>query len=90
MEFVRFVLSSLFKNKKTVHTFNKKSIKMASYDKLFKLLSVGDTGAGKSSLLLRFSDDTFSESFISTIGIDFKIKTISRNGQTIKLQCWDL
>ena len=44
---------------------------------------------GKTALLLRFSEDTFTESFISTIGIDFKIKTVVLSGLTLKLQIWD-
>jgi len=60
-----------------------------SYDFLIKLLLIGDSGVGKSCLLLRFSDDQFTQSFITTIGIDFKIKTIELDGKRIKLQIWD-
>jgi Ras-related protein Rab-8A len=63
--------------------------KNASYDFLIKLLLIGDSGVGKSCLLLRFSDDSFTTSFITTIGIDFKIKTIELDGKRIKLQIWD-
>merc|ERR1719250_371004 len=63
--------------------------KRGSYDYLIKLLMIGDSGVGKSCILLRFSDDSFTQSFITTIGIDFKIKTIDLDGKRIKLQIWD-
>lgn len=56
---------------------------------VYKIFLVGDSGAGKSSLLLRFVDDTFTDSFISTIGVDFKIKTFKIDDKQIKLQIWD-
>lgn len=60
-----------------------------TYDLLFKLLLIGDSGVGKTCVLFRFSDDAFNTTFISTIGIDFKIKTVELNGKKIKLQIWD-
>ncbi|CAD6583184.1 MAG: GTP-binding protein [Tremellales sp. Tagirdzhanova-0007] len=59
------------------------------YDFLIKLLLIGDSGVGKSCLLLRFCDDSWTPSFITTIGIDFKIRTIELDGKRIKLQIWD-
>ncbi|CAN6252575.1 unnamed protein product, partial [Urochloa humidicola] len=59
------------------------------YDYLFKLLLIGDSGVGKSCLLLRFADDSYLDSYISTIGVDFKIRTVEQDGKTIKLQIWD-
>lgn len=59
------------------------------YDHLFKVLLIGDSGVGKSCLLLRFADDSYTESYISTIGVDFKIRNFTLEGKKIKLQMWD-
>ena len=47
-----------------------------NFDYFFKLLLIGDSGVGKTCIIFRFADNTFNSSFISTIGIDFKIKTL--------------
>lgn len=52
-----------------------------TYDYLFKLLLIGDSGVGKTCVLFRFSEDAFNATFISTIGIDFKIRTIELDGK---------
>jgi Ras-related protein Rab-8A len=61
----------------------------APYDMQIKLLMIGDSGVGKTCLLLRYANDSFSPTFITTIGIDFKIKNVEVDGTRIKLQIWD-
>lgn len=63
--------------------------KQRDYDYLFKLVLIGDSGVGKSCLLLRFADDAFTESYISTIGVDFRFRTVKMDKKTVKLQIWD-
>lgn len=65
------------------------------YDHLYKILIIGDSGvtSGKSCvlMLMTFADDIFTESYITTIGVDFKIKTVfnEQDNKIIKLQIWD-
>jgi len=59
------------------------------YDYLIKLLLIGDSAVGKSSLMMRYTDDTFTPNMIMTVGIDFKIRTIDLDGKKVKLQIWD-
>ena len=56
------------------------------YDYLFKVLLLGDSGTGKSSLILRYTDDTFNSSLVSSIGVDFKVKKKEIDGKIIKIQ----
>ena len=60
-----------------------------TYEKLFKILLLGDSSVGKSSLFLSFMDKSWNETFVPTIGVDFKIKTINVNNMNIKYQVWD-
>ena len=53
------------------------------------MLLIGNSGVGKSCLLLRFADDQFQENFMPTIGVDFKIRTIDSDDKVCKLQIWD-
>jgi Ras-related protein Rab-1A len=59
------------------------------YDYLFKIVLIGDSGIGKSCILLRFADDSFTENFISTIGVDFRFRTLAVDDRNVKLQIWD-
>ena len=56
---------------------------------VIKLLTLGDSGGGKSSLLLRYTDDEFSDEFVTTIGMDFKFKRVEVHGHPVKVQIWD-
>eukprot|EP01084_Bolivina_argentea_P217670 369521_1 len=56
---------------------------------VIKLLTLGDSGGGKSSLLLRYTDDEFSDEFVTTIGMDFKFKRVLINDKPVKVQIWD-
>jgi len=61
----------------------------SEFDYLFKLLLIGNSGVGKSCMLLRYSENSFTTNFFNTIGVDFKIKSIVLDGKNIKLQIWD-
>eukprot|EP00761_Pharyngomonas_kirbyi_P012933 gb/GECH01012960.1/.p1 GENE.gb/GECH01012960.1/~~gb/GECH01012960.1/.p1 ORF type:complete len:205 (+),score=40.82 gb/GECH01012960.1/:1-615(+) len=59
------------------------------FDVLLKILLIGDMGVGKSCILLRYSDDVFNAAHVSTIGVDFKIRTAVKDDKVAKLQIWD-
>eukprot|EP01138_Halocafeteria_seosinensis_P003527 gb/GECG01003605.1/.p1 GENE.gb/GECG01003605.1/~~gb/GECG01003605.1/.p1 ORF type:complete len:159 (+),score=16.98 gb/GECG01003605.1/:1-477(+) len=60
-----------------------------SFDKQFKVLLLGDSGVGKTNLLTRYIDDSFCKTFVTTIGIDYKVKTLNVDGYKVKLHLWD-
>ena len=59
------------------------------YDHVFKLIVIGDTSVGKTSLLTRFTERSFHPFYSPTIGIDFRVKSLKINNKLIKLQIWD-
>ena len=64
--------------------------KMAyEYDHLFKLLLVGDSGVGKTSILLSFTQDAFQEDVKNTVGVDLKVKLHRFREKMLKLTIWD-
>ncbi|KAL0604341.1 Ras-related protein Rab-3B, partial [Plecturocebus cupreus] len=72
-------------------TDGKTGVKDASdqnFDYMFKLLIIGNSSVGKTSFLFRYADDTFTPAFVSTVGIDFKVKTVYRHEKRVKLQIW--
>jgi Ras-related protein Rab-1A len=56
---------------------------------LYKIVIIGNSGVGKTSLLLRFADDVFNASPLSTVGVDFKMKTMKVDDKIVKMQIWD-
>jgi len=59
------------------------------YDYLFKVLLLGDSDVGKSSLILRYTDETFNSKLVNSIGVDFKMKKKEIDGKIVKVQIWD-
>ena len=59
------------------------------YDYIFKIVLIGDTCVGKSCILVRFSDDVFVENYVTTIGVDFRFKTMIVKNKIAKIQIWD-
>jgi len=56
----------------------------------FKIAVTGPCGAGKTSMMFRWADDTFHEGLTSTIGVDFKVKHFTRGDVNVKLMFWDM
>ena len=65
------------------------STKGKDYDYIFKIVLIGDTCVGKSCILVRFSDDVFVENYVTTIGVDFRFKTMIVKNKIAKIQIWD-
>ncbi len=59
-----------------------------NFDYMFKLLIIGNSSVGKTSFLVRYAEDSFTSAFVSTVGIDFKVKTVFRQDKRVKLQIW--
>ena len=64
----------------------KKVPKGKQFDFTFKVVMIGDSGVGKSCILLRFADDKFNENFYATIGVDFRFKNLTVDNKQVKLQ----
>ena len=74
--------STTTSSSKSTHTKKKSK----QFDYTFKIVMIGDSGVGKSCILLRFADDKFNENFYATIGVDFRFKNITIDNKSVKLQ----
>jgi small GTP-binding protein len=61
----------------------------SNYDYIFKIVVVGDPAVGKTSMMCRYTDNKFYEEHLTTIGVDFKIKTLTIGEKKVKLNIWD-
>jgi Ras-related protein Rab-1A len=59
------------------------------YDHLYKTVIIGNSGVGKSSILIRFAEGQFQDNYLATIGVDFRFKTTVVDGKNVKFQIWD-
>lgn len=62
---------------------------MANHDMMLKIVFVGDSGVGKTSLLRREAEQTFTQEHLATIGVDFRIKNYIVGKIAVKVQLWD-
>lgn len=78
------------KNNRGINIFKKTDISQgSSYDFIFKIALIGDSGIGKTSILIRFVDDLFKNDTTSTIGVDFKLVSFKIEDKLAKMQIWD-
>ena len=68
---------------------NQKAVLTEEYDLMFKILLLGDSGVGKSSLLLRYTKNEFISDLRSTIGVEFALKYLTVDNFQLKVQIWD-
>lgn len=64
---------------------NPKNFSPYEFDALYKIVLIGESNTGKTSMLVRFADNNFTDSYLCTIGVDFKIKTLKVDNKIIKL-----
>ena len=56
---------------------------------MLKLIMIGESSVGKTCMIMRYIDNSFTENFLTTVGVDFKVKDLNIDGKTVKLQIWD-
>lgn len=60
-----------------------------NFNYLLKFVIIGDSGVGKSNILLRYINNTFSDEFKTTVGVEFGAKNLEVNGRIYRIQIWD-
>ena len=85
------MLSSELQRQQILSRVDKSPKPLTPYDfeALYKIVLIGESNTGKTSMLIRFADNIFTENYLCTIGVDFKIKTLKVDDRVIKMQVWD-
>ena len=69
--------------------FEEDSISNESYDQKIKIMVIGESLVGKTALITRYTNNSFSGTYLTTVGIDFQTKLLNINDKTIKVELWD-
>lgn len=72
------------------HTSLSNGMQRLRKERLYKVLVIGDLGVGKTSIIRRYVQQTYSTNYRATIGVDFALKVLNWDSETIRLQLWDI
>ncbi|MED6287934.1 Ras- protein Rab-38 [Characodon lateralis] len=74
----------------TNHTPHPNGMLSLRKEHLYKVLVIGDLGVGKTSIIKRYVHQTFSSNYRATIGVDFALKVLNWDSETVRVQLWDI
>lgn len=74
----------------TNHTSHPVGMQGLRKEHLFKVLVIGDLGVGKTSIIRRYVHQAYSNNYRATIGVDFAMKVLNWDSETVRLQLWDI
>lgn len=74
----------------TNHTSHPNGMQGLRKEHLYKVLVIGDLGVGKTSIIRRYVHQTYSNNYRATIGVDFALKVLNWDSETVRLQLWDI
>lgn len=74
----------------TNHALHSNGMQSLQKEHLYKVLVIGDLGVGKTSIIRRYVHQTYSNNYRATIGVDFALKVLNWDSETVRLQLWDI
>lgn len=72
------------------HPLRTNGMRSLQKEHLYKVLVIGDLGVGKTSIIRRYVHQTYSTNYRATIGVDFALKVLNWDSETVRLQLWDI